>query len=370
MTTCQNVTNQRICGKVYKSVPCCDAIDKGYLLSPISNISSGVCLTHIFELSKVIVENNLIKFRSRGMCMYPYLRPKDVLCIEPKSVEEIKIGDIAVFRRFDYLYAHRTISKNKYGNLTYILTQPDTSKAGNDGPIFNEDILGIVSKVERRGRILNLSKDSRVAAKKMFVDFYLRWFHYKIKLFKKIIDLVSHIQKIKFYKKIASCFFSKLCRKIEISVRIPANFEMTSRFYQTVSLEDSRPLIFALDEKNKEMISGWSIVACLGSKPAGIISFIHKPKDCPYSGWWISQANIRIRYRNSGLEDRLLKETDEIFKNLGVRRVFAGFCEKGRIDESIVQNLGFKETSLYKDKLQSKDRDKTTATIIMQREIV
>jgi signal peptidase I len=365
---CKNQDYRKICGRFYKFVPCCQEIEKKWSSLFPSNISGEICIAEIFELAKVAVENKLVKFRSYGVCMYPTLKPKDILHIEPKTAEEIKVGDIAVFRRLNYLYVHRTIAKGKYGDLSYILTRPDTSKDGNDGPSFNENILGIVSTVERKGRIINLAKEKRAPAKRMFFNFYLKRYHFKKKLFEKIIYVILYIQQIKIYRKIAAFLFSALHKKIYISIRVPLNFKMSSRFHQDISQEDLKLLVSEATEE--ETLVGWSIIAYMESKFAGIISFIHKPKSCPFSGWWISESKIRIRYRGMGIEERLLKESDAIFNELKVKEVFISFYEKRRLNKIIFRNLGFKETSVHKDKFDCVDRNKIIAPIVMQRQIV
>ena len=300
--------------------------------------------------------------------MYPTLKPKDTLYIEPRTAEEIKVGDIVVFRRLNYLYGHRTIAKEKYGDSSYILTRPDTSKDGNDGPSFNEDILGIVSSVERKGRIINLAKEKKAPTKRMFFNFYLKWYHFKKELFEKIIYVILYIQQVKIYKKIATFLFSKLQRKIDISIKAPLNFKMTSKFYQMVSLEEFK--LLSLNMAGEDAIPvWWSIIANVDSQPVGLVSFVYKPADCPFFGWWISEVNIRIRYRGMGIEERLFKEINDIFNNLGVKQISVGFFEKIKLNKKTFGNLYFKETSAYVDKFDSVDRNKIVTPIVMQRQI-
>ena len=114
--TCRNQSYREICGRVYGLIPCCDEIENAYFSLSTSEGRNEVCIVEVFDLAKAAAENNLIRFRSQGICMYPYLKPGDILQIEPKTAQEIKIGDIAVFKRSDYLYAHRAIEKGRCAN--------------------------------------------------------------------------------------------------------------------------------------------------------------------------------------------------------------------------------------------------------------
>ena len=44
---------------------------------------------------------------------------------------------------------------------------------------------------------------------------------------------------------------------------------------------------------------------------------VHRPKDCPYSGWWIIDLYVRMRFRGLGLGSVLLRETLRLLKESG-----------------------------------------------------
>ena len=363
---CKNRNYQKVCGALYKYAPCCNEIGKKYPSLPSSNISGEVCIAEIFELAKIATDNKLIKFRSRGTCMYPILKPKDILYIEPKTAEEIKVGDIAVFRRFNYLYGHRTIETGRCGDAPYILTRSDTSRCADGGPAFNEDILGVISAVERNGRVINIAKEEQLLARREFFRFHIKWNAFKKELFNKIIDFIQYLQQMKLYKKIAMYWRVKFNNKILISIRVPLNFKMTSRFYQVVSVDEFKMSGQDITGQN-EFVPRWSIIANVDKHPAGLISFIYKPKSCPFSGWWISELNIRIRYRSLGIEEELFKEIEKIFKQAGIREILVSFSEKRRFNSITFKSLGFKETAAYNDSFSEFNRKGIVVPIVMQR---
>jgi hypothetical protein len=122
------------------------------------NIHSPSLLLQLFDLRETLIRKKIIKFHAQGMCMYPCVRPGDCLHIEYKKPEAMAIGDIAVYRRGNNLFGHRVIEKGYQDNCGYILTRPDTVSKGSDGPIFNQDIVGVVINIERKKRLLGPQK--------------------------------------------------------------------------------------------------------------------------------------------------------------------------------------------------------------------
>lgn len=365
---CKNRDYQKVCGNFYKYAPCCKEIAKPYSSLVSSNISGEVCIAEVFELAKIAAENKLIKFRSHGTCMYPILRPKDILYIEPKTAEEIEVGDIAVFRKSNYLYGHRTIEKGKYADASYILTGSDTSRYPDSGPTFNEDILGVISAVERNGRVIDIVKKDQLLAGRKLSNLHIKWISFQKGLVKKNIDFFQYLQQMKFYRKIAMCLWSKLIAKITLSISVPLNFKMTSRFYQIVSLGKFKIFGQNISGEN-EFVARWSIIANVNAHPAGVVSVIYKPHDCPFSGWWISEMNVRIRYRSIGIEERLFKEIERIFKQAGIKQISVSFSERRRFNTVTFKKLGFKETTAYSDKFKGLNRNGIAVPIVMQRQI-
>jgi hypothetical protein len=84
--------------------------------------------------------------------MYPCVQPGDTLHIESRPIEDVKVGDITVVRHDGLLFGHRTIAKGEDEDGPYIVTRPDRSNRGSDGPTYKENILGVVKRIERRGK--------------------------------------------------------------------------------------------------------------------------------------------------------------------------------------------------------------------------
>lgn len=105
----------------------------------------------------------VLRLRVTGSSMLPALRPNDVLLIRHCRIEQAGPGDIVLFIRRRRLFAHRVISRS----AASLVTQGD-GIAEPDPPVTADELLGKVTRVTRRGKIVrhepNLSLPARVAA--------------------------------------------------------------------------------------------------------------------------------------------------------------------------------------------------------------
>ena len=91
-----------------------------------------------------------VRFRAPGGSMRPAICHGDVLTVGPVVPSDITAGSVAVYRRFDRLFAHRVvrIDADDSGALVFVL-RGDAAN-GCDAPVAASQILGEVVKVERR----------------------------------------------------------------------------------------------------------------------------------------------------------------------------------------------------------------------------
>jgi signal peptidase I len=117
-----------------------------------------------------------IRFCATGQSMKPTIRDGETIIIEPVEAEKIQRGDIILYRTRRGVIAHRVANTqwDDNGQPRFILR--GDSAASYDQPIAASDILGRVTAVERRGRLINLSGNQ---AKRWSM---IRVFLYKLRL--------------------------------------------------------------------------------------------------------------------------------------------------------------------------------------------
>lgn len=365
---CQKAEFQKFCTQVYQFIPGCEEIGKDYIPCTIFSLDDpdkASLVLQLFELRKLFIEKGMVKFTSMGTCMYPCIRPYDVLHIAPRDAGQIRIGDIAVYRRFNRVYGHRTIAKGKDKGLDYILTRPDTAKLGDEGPTYDKDIVGIVSHIERKGKSVDTAKKDYNVFKKIGFHVLLKFFYFRQGLFCKVVSFITYIQYFQFYHKMAKVIFSKLGKEIEYSVKIPLNNEKMGKFYKKITLEK---LIDWNIQKDQNSFLRWILSLDVNSSQAGSLSFVFRPKGCPFSGWWLLERKIRIRYRGTGMEEGLFEKAEQLLGLLAAAGIYASVYRDSYRERKFFRKLGFKEIDIQEDAYLKDTSNQAAGRVIMYKE--
>jgi len=100
-------------------------------------------------LNGALSKNAAFRFQARGFSMSPFIKDGDILTVSPLSVSGAGIGKVAAFiqPKDNKLVIHRIVGK---ANGSYII-KADNGFTG-DGLIPAGNILGCVTKIERKGR--------------------------------------------------------------------------------------------------------------------------------------------------------------------------------------------------------------------------
>ena len=123
--------------------------DDGTWITP-SSVNSNHLL---FDLStELLGRGKRVRFRAPGRSMYPTIRENEAITVEPVKPQDVKLGDIILYRSDDNVVAHRVmrIEKDRSDALRFILREDTWGTL--DAPVQAEQILGKVVSVERAGR--------------------------------------------------------------------------------------------------------------------------------------------------------------------------------------------------------------------------
>jgi signal peptidase I len=104
-------------------------------------------------LETVLGRGSCMEIRAKGYSMDPFIRDGDVLAVSPLPSGGLQPGDIIAFKlpAADKLAIHRVIGMSADSCLVRgdCCSEPD-------GYVLKENILGVVSRIERRGRRIRL----------------------------------------------------------------------------------------------------------------------------------------------------------------------------------------------------------------------
>ena len=111
----------------------------------------------------------------------------------------------------------------------------------------------------------------------------------------------------------------------------------------------------------------WALVMKVNAKQAASISLVYRPKDCFFPGWWVSDFRLKVKYRRTHIQERLIKQLDEILIGLKIPCIFASVYENALVEQMIYRNFGFKKSDIFIDNFLRYKNNKEVRRIIMTR---
>lgn len=91
-----------------------------------------------------------------GFSMWPFLRPGRKVVVKRVPINDLKIGDIILYRLDNELICHRLLRKCTDNNKSLLYARGDNSR-GFPQVVTEEMFLGKVTGALRSGKIINLS---------------------------------------------------------------------------------------------------------------------------------------------------------------------------------------------------------------------
>lgn len=126
----------------------------------------------IVTLSERLLQRGLhVRINAGGQSMFPYLRPGDLLEVEPAKLLELKPGDIVVFRRGKNLIAHRLHRLEGSGETLTGVSIGD-SGVWQDEPLKPEMVPGRVVARIRNGEHKSLRTPQALRYGRLMVRLY------------------------------------------------------------------------------------------------------------------------------------------------------------------------------------------------------
>ena len=116
--------------------------------------------TDATRIAKSLQERSRVCLRVQGCSMLPWVRPGDIAILRKVLPEEIRCGDIVLFRRENRIFVHRKVERFTWGGRDFIVTKGDANPHA-DGVIAMPEILGRVERIYRAGRRIEFHSRER-----------------------------------------------------------------------------------------------------------------------------------------------------------------------------------------------------------------
>lgn len=266
------------------------------------------------EPEKLLAEFGKGTFRASGTCMYPGVRPGDLLRIEPRTVRQIEIGEIAVFRRDGRFFAHRAIAAGEDARGPYIVTRPDRSSDGSDDPSHDRELLGVVKCIERKGRLLGTARNSCGLWARAYHLCCLTLIEWREGACARLSRPLSVVQQTGLYRLTARFWFARTNRVLDYVVHAPLHSQPDSPFLQKFAGREVDA--FNLDA-NGHVPEQWTLTLRVAGRTAAFLAFSRSSRERSDEGWRLTEAHTRIRYRGTGVEEKLFQKAEEILARSG-----------------------------------------------------
>lgn len=263
------------------------------------------------DIGRVLADRDGVTFRAQGTCMYPTIRPGDVLRIQPRTAAQVAVGEIAVCRRPGYLFSHRVIATGQQAGQAFIVNRPDRSVEGSDNPIFDKDLLGVVIEIKRKGRQVPLSQLDNPYLARCYYALHLSLLEVAPRLLVWFSNVLAGPQSTRQYGWLARGWLAMMRPAITYTVRVPLNANLGPAVYRQFAPGEFDPQT-AWQGRH---IERWTLNLFLNAahEPAGWITLVRDNA----GAWQIEKGHIRVRYRGMGFQSALQKQAQKILAGCG-----------------------------------------------------
>jgi len=261
------------------------------------------------DIGRMLADRSGVLFHGKGTCMYPTIRPGDVLSIQSRPAVDFSVGDIAVFRRSNaYLFCHRVIYKGHREGRAFIVTRSDRSRHAMDEPTFDENLLGVVVSITRNGKPAPLQPTVYPLPVHGYYLMRLALIHTARRLQLWLTAVLGRLVQTGSYRLIARTMFALARSRLRYIVDVPLNATLGDGVHRRF---DPDTFDLRMEWKGKR-IDLWTLVIHLNDarEPVARVTFVRSAD--AVDAWLVSESHVNIRYSGVGLDGELIGKAETI----------------------------------------------------------
>ncbi len=252
------------------------------------------------------------RFKAAGSSMRPSICHNDMITVSPLKGILPFPGEVVAFRhpQTDRLILHRVVRKKQD---TFFIKGDNLREI--DSHIPKENILGVVTKVERKGRAIFWPDRFRHRfLAKLYFKGYLTRMNMRQGLMTFLRFIVTSLQQIPFYSWAARGLFHLKSFKIDYYLDSDSHsiIHPGTAFGKGLDESELENVCLPLQE---ESLTQWSITLRVDNRPAATLNIFRPPGDFSTGSWRLEKPQVRIRYRGLGFEEILVKQVKRILKH-------------------------------------------------------
>jgi ribosomal protein S18 acetylase RimI-like enzyme len=287
----------------------------------------------LLELLRAVLDQGApFRFQAPGFSMAPFIRDGDVVTIAPLNGRAPRVGEVVAFVQpaRGRLALHRVIARR---GATWLIRGDNSPEP--DGLIPRENILGVVTRMERDGRTvrLGLGGEGRLIAWLNARDWLLPL---KTKLYFPLRVASAILRRLQ-----QTAAFRAWVKRFRPAYDIP---EASARDLMTV---------YAWTDPSGERVPRprsphvTDYVAKRGQEVIGFVQLVRHPEaHFPYVGYWLFSLRVRTRYRGMGIGEALTRRVIDQAQAEGAKELFLNVFEDNRPALALYRKLGFERVAL------------------------
>ncbi len=125
-------------------------------------------LDDVTQITKHLEQQGRVHLRVRGSSMLPWVRPDDVAVIRHAGIDEMRCGDVVLFKRESRLFVHRLVERHDALGEAQFMAKGDAHPEP-DGMVDGEQVLGRVVRIYRGNREIDLDSPRQLALARMIL---------------------------------------------------------------------------------------------------------------------------------------------------------------------------------------------------------
>lgn len=106
---------------------------------------------------EAFARGEVVRMPIEGVSMSPWLLPGDILRIEPATVADLRVGQVALYERLDRVIIHQLAARRRAGR-DWLAVMRVASNNTLEPPLRGEHVLGRVMSFERDGEVRELDR--------------------------------------------------------------------------------------------------------------------------------------------------------------------------------------------------------------------
>jgi hypothetical protein len=259
------------------------------------------------DIGRVLADRDGVTFRAEGTCMYPAIRPGDVLRIQSRAAADVSLGDVVVCRRPTHLFCHRVVARGTEERRAYIVTRQDRTPDESDGPTFDENLLGIVVAIERGGKPVSLQPASAPWPLRFYFALRLKLIEFRLWIILAWQELLPKVQMNAFYRRMMGMWFALAHPQISYRVRLPMPALGDAVYRQLL------PETFSVQKDWRgRPVQRWTLLLHLNGsrKPAAWMTLTREAS----GQWLVDESFVSALYRGAGLDAMLQRKAEAILR--------------------------------------------------------